>query len=95
MSDREHCRDCVHMSEPRKHGLHVCEFPVPWWALPPSVVVPDAAITCNTFSPKVEVIHITPAIDENCKHTWARNECTDEYSYCTKCGRSFQRHIHS
>jgi len=38
------------------------------------------------------VIHVTPAIKEDCDHDW--NEGKDgNPEYCTKCGLSFTRYI--
>lgn len=40
--------------------------------------------------------HVTPAINETCKHDWIEEE-TDEGSgpsHCAKCGLSFMRYIH-
>lgn len=90
MSDRERCGDCVHISEKSKTGYHTCEWPVPYWANPPQIVDPDRMITCPTFSQRMEVIHITRAIDENCEHVWG-----EEPENCELCGLSFQRYIHS
>lgn len=97
MSDREHCKDCVHISVKGPTGYYTCEFPVPHWALPAQLVDPEKAITCPTFSQKMVVVHVSPAIDEKCNHQWPdeADGQTDMNGRCTKCGLSFQRYIHS
>jgi hypothetical protein len=39
------------------------------------------------------VVHVTPAIKEDCNHTWAEDE-EGNPSHCTLCGLSFTRYIH-
>lgn len=97
MSDREHCKDCEHLSPKSRTGYHTCQYPVPDWAQPPQIVDPEAPRTCPTFSQRMVVVHVSPAIDENCDHVWPDDESgqTDMYGSCEKCGLSFQRYIHS
>ena len=93
MSDRERCDDCAHFTE-----QSTCDFPVPAWVdSPPVILDPTVMRTCNTFSQKMEVVHISPSIDESCDHVWPEDGSgqTDMYGACTKCGLSFQRYIHS
>ncbi len=40
-----------------------------------------------------EVVHISPAINEECSHEWACDE-TGNPEQCTKCGLSFTRYVH-
>jgi len=57
MSDKEKCKDCKYISFTRTgidmaevpKTVHYCKYPVPYWALPPNVVIPDQPITCPTF----------------------------------------------
>jgi len=58
MSDREQCKNCVHISQKTTTGYYVCEFPVPFWALPAQLVDPEKPCTCPTFSQKMEVIDL-------------------------------------
>ena len=39
------------------------------------------------------VVHVTPAIDEDCNHDWAEGEDGNP-ERCIKCGISFTRYIH-
>lgn len=38
------------------------------------------------------VIHVTPAIKEDCDHDWVEGEDRNP-EYCSKCGLSFTRYI--
>lgn len=42
-----------------------------------------------------EVMHVTPAIDEKCKHEWPDEDEHGTCGNCSKCGLSFFRYIHS
>lgn len=55
------------------------------------------ACDCPAGRDKLITAHVTPKIDENCRHEWSTHENgeTDAYGHCTKCGLSFQRYIHS
>lgn len=49
MSDREHCKNCAYIKELTFSRQFLCTYPVPFWALPSSLVDPEQAITCPTF----------------------------------------------
>ena len=42
-----------------------------------------------------EVVHVTPAIDENCDHEWPDEDEHGTCGCCSKCGLSFMRYINS
>lgn len=59
MSDRDWCKDCKHCGEPvhiagASGVMSVCNYPVPFWALPPAFLYLDRPVTCPTFEAKVE-----------------------------------------
>lgn len=86
MSDRP-CNECAHL-----RNDSTCDFPVPFWVTRTHQKLDrHTPVACSTFSERMLVVHITPAIDETCDHSWTE----DEYGRCTKCGLSFQRYIHS
>ena len=39
-----------------------------------------------------EVVHVTPAIKEDCDHEWEEDE-EGQPEYCKKCGLSFTRYV--
>lgn len=49
MSDREYCSKCEHIKKLKFSDLYICNYPVPYWALPPVLVSPDIARTCPVF----------------------------------------------
>lgn len=63
MSDREYCKDCKYCvaikktfyesDPPIKTTYYMCDYPVPDWALPKSIVHPDHARTCSVQELKI------------------------------------------
>lgn len=45
------------------------------------------------FGEGAKLVHVTPAINEECDHDW-REGADGNPEQCTKCGLSFTRYIH-
>ena len=92
MSDRP-CNECAHLKDDS-----TCDFPVPFWVTRTSQKLDrHTPVDCSTFSERMHVVHLTPAINETCNHAWPADSSgrTSEYGACELCGLSFQRYIHS
>lgn len=67
--------------------------------VPPDVAASKADLENDIrklYGDDVVAVHVTPTINEACKHDWVEEESEEGSgpAYCNKCGLSFTRYIH-